>query len=422
MLVDTLWPLIVSGALAGGVIAVGGYVVGLVLFRLGRSTRATTALIALGMGLLVGTNLTLAIGRLQAVPSIGSTFDATSALLVGLVVAIGLGATRRRRLAGWFLTGFALPWTILFGAYVVELLQGADLARFTTVAGFLVGAIPLAIGLLLGLRREPAPDPDPFAPAGRPGSRRAGSLTAAVMGRGRYGVIGPGFVLSLVIVTSVTLFGHALPLLVQLGLVAIGVLLATELELHAMPVSARRAIEAYHWIGMSAIRRLERVSGRKMPRSKPAMARWLAEPETPMDISFRPELLAFIGRTDEARAVLARVPAETPVERFHRALSAWELDWRGARGLVPVDFPALIDAIGPQGEPERLLAEGLDAWRRSEEALAALEDRWYTPLVDFRARLGDRVRVVAGTHRTRTLTVNAAVAAILFLLSQTTPR
>jgi hypothetical protein len=31
MLVDTLWPLIVSGALAGGVIAVGGYVVGLVL-------------------------------------------------------------------------------------------------------------------------------------------------------------------------------------------------------------------------------------------------------------------------------------------------------------------------------------------------------------------------------------------------------
>jgi hypothetical protein len=141
-----------------------------------------------------------------------------------------------------------------------------------------------------------------------------------------------------------------------------------------------------------------------------------------MDISFRPELLAFIGRTDEARAVLARVPAETPVERFHRALSAWELDWRGARGLVPVDFPALIDAIGPQGEPERLLAEGLDAWRRSEEALAALEDRWYTPLVDFRARLGDRVRVVVGTHRTRTLTVNAAVAAILFLLSQTTPR
>jgi hypothetical protein len=422
MLVDTLWPPIVSGAVLGGLLAAVAYVAGLVLFRFGRSTHPTSALIAVGMGLVLGTNLTLALGRLQARPSVGATFDATSALLVGLVVSIALGATRRRRLAGWFLIGLALPWTILFGAYVVELIQGEDLARFTTVAGFLVGAVPLAIGLLLALRAEPPVDPDPFSPPGRPGSRRAGSLTAAVMRRGRYGIIGPGFVLSLLVVTGVTVFGRALPLGVQVVLVAAGVLLATELELHAMPIDARRSIEAYHWIGQSAIRRLERVSGRKMPRSKPAMARWLAEPETPMDIAFRPELLAFIGRADEARAVLARVPADTPVDRFHRAVAAWELDWRQAREPEPVDFPALIDAIGPEGEPERLLAEGLDAWRRSEVALAALDARWYTPLVDFRARLGDRVRVVVGTQRTRTLTVNAAVAAILFLLSQTTPR
>jgi hypothetical protein len=43
-------------------------------------------------------------------------------------------------------------------------------------------------------------------------------------------------------------------------------------------------------------------------------------------------------------------------------------------------------------------------------------------LVAFRGRLGDQLRVVAGTQRTRTLTVNAAVAAIAFLLGQTTPR
>jgi hypothetical protein len=422
MLVDPLWRLIVSGALAGGVIAAGSYLIGLVLFRLGRSTQVTSALIALGMGLLVGTNLTIAVGRLQDQPSVGTTFDATSSLLVGLVVSVGLGATRRRRLAGWFLIGASLPWTVLFAGYVVELIQGEDLAGFTTVVEFLLGAIPLAIGLVLARLPESGGDPDPFAPAGRPGSRRTGSLTAAVMRRGRYGIIGPGFVLSLIVVTSVTTFGHALPLGLQVALVAAGVLLATELELHAMPLDARRSIEAYHWIGQSAIRRLERVSGRTMPRSKPAMERWLAEPETPMDIAFRPELLAYVGRVDEARAVLARVPADTPVERFHRAVSGWELDWRQGREPEPVAFPALIDAIGPEGEPERLLAEGLDAWRRSEVALAALDDRWFAPLVAFRGRLGDQLRVVAGTQRTRTLTVNAAVAAIAFLLGQTTPR
>ena len=138
-----------------------------------------------------------------------------------------------------------------------------------------------------------------------------------------------------------------------------------------------------------------------------------------MDISFRPELLAYIGRADEARAVLARVPAETPVERFHRATSAWELDWRVAREPEPVDFPALIAAIGPEGEPDRVLAEGLDAWRRSEVALAALDTGWIAALVGFQRRLGDRARPVAMKQRQRVLMVNAAMAAVLFLVSVT---
>lgn len=421
MLVDTLWPVIVYGAFAGGVLAAGAYLVGLLLFRAGRSTARTNTLMTLGVGLLLGTNLTLSVGRLQAEPSVGTTFDATSSLLIGLVTSIVLGATRRRRLAGWFVVGLALPWTVLFGGYVIELLQGEDLARFTTVAGFLIGAVPLAIGLVLGLGSDGTPDPDPFAPAGRPGSRRTGSLTAAVMRRTRYGIIGPGFVLSLLVTSVVTLFGHDLPIVVQVAAIAIGVLLATQLELITVPAEGQRVLEAYHWIGQAAIARLVRVSGREMPRSKPAIERWLAEPETSLDISFRPELLGFIGRTDEARAVLARVPEDTPVERFYKANVAWELDWRIGREPQPVDFPALIEEIGSEGDPERLLAEGTDAWRRSEVALAALDPRWMDPLVRFQHRLGDRGRAAANTQRQRALAVNAAMAAILFLLSRTTP-
>ena len=419
VLVDTLWPLIVYGGGVGTLIALVAYVVGLALFRAGRSTQWTAALIALGLGWFLGTQLTLAIGRLQARPTVDATLGATTPLLIGLVTSIVLGASRRRRLAGWFVVGMAAPWTLLFGAYVVELQQGEDLAPFTTVAGFLVGAVPLAIGLVLALLSERPPDPDPFAPAGRPGSRRPGSLTAGLMRRARYGIVGPGFVMSLVVTSAVTLFGHELPIVVQVVLIAVGVLLATQLELVTIPSDARRASDAYHWIGRSAIARLERVSGRPMPRSRPAMERWLAEPETPMDISFRPELLAYIGRADEARAVLARVPAETPVERFHRATSAWELDWRAAREPEPVDFPALIAAIGPEGEPDRVLAEGLDAWRRSEVALAALDPGWIAALVGFQRRLGDRARPVAMKQRQRVLMVNAGMAAVLFLVSVT---
>jgi hypothetical protein len=420
MLVDTLWPLIVSGTGLGALLAVVAYVVGLGLFRAGRSTYPTNALISLGLGLFLGTNLTLAVGRLQATPSVSTTVDATASLLVGLVTSIVLGATRRRRLAGWFVVGLALPWTVLFGGYVIELLQGEDLARFTTVAGFLVGAVPLTIGLIVAVLPEGAPELDPFAPAGRPGSRRAGSLTAGLTRRTRYGVVGPGFVISLLVTTTVTLFGHALPIAVQVGLIAAGVLLATQLETLIVPADARRAFDAYHWIGRTAIARLERVSGRRMPRSKPAMHQWLAAPETPRDISFRPELLAFVGRTDEARAVLARVPADTPVERFHRSSAAWEIEWRAVRDPGPVDFPALIEAIGPEGDPERLLAEGLDAWRRSEVALAAIDPRWTDALVAFGRRVGEQARSAGNTQRQRALMVNGLLAASLFLVNQVT--
>jgi hypothetical protein len=188
-----------------------------------------------------------------------------------------------------------------------------------------------------------------------------------------------------------------------------------------MSPDVRRAIDSYHWIGQAAIRRVERESGRSMPRSKPAMERWLAEPETPMDLPFRPEFLAYLGRADEARAVLARVPADSPIERFYRSTTAWELEWRQVREPPPADFPALIDAIGPVGDDDRLVAEGTDAWRRSEVALAALDRGWMDPLVAFQARLGDRARVVHGTQWRRNLLVNAAIAAALFLLSRTAP-
>ena len=207
VLVDTLWPLIVYGGGVGTLIALVAYVVGLALFRAGRSTQWTAALIALGLGWFLGTQLTLAIGRLQARPTVDATLGATTPLLIGLVTSIVLGASRRRRLAGWFVVGMAAPWTLLFGAYVVELQQGEDLAPFTTVAGFLVGAVPLAIGLVLALLSERPPDVDPFAPAGRPGSRRPGSLTAGLMRRARYGIVGPGFVMSLVVTSAVTLSG-----------------------------------------------------------------------------------------------------------------------------------------------------------------------------------------------------------------------
>ena len=51
-------------------------------------------------------------------------------------------------------------------------------------------------------------------------------------------------------------------------------------------------------------------------------------------------------------------------------------------GRMPrTDFAALAAAIGPEGDPERLLAEGLEAWRRSEVALADLDPDWMAHLV-----------------------------------------
>src|SRR6185436_9187877 len=147
--------------------------------------------------------------------------------LIGVIV---LAMTGRRRAAGLLTTGVALPWTAIWGWYVVEVLRGRDGATLLILAMFLAGLGPLLIGAALIAAGDPMLVPDAAAAVGRPGSRRPGSMGHRLIAEATYGAVGPAFVLAFVAATTV---GIVLPgqLVLQLAVAVAAAAIGTEIEL-----------------------------------------------------------------------------------------------------------------------------------------------------------------------------------------------
>jgi hypothetical protein len=154
------------------------------------------------------------------------------------------------------------------------------------------------------------------------------------------------------------------------------------------PAAVRRASDVMTWLNGWEAERWQAELGRRLtsvPRATPAMVDGL--PDTMGLRPLRVELLAAIGRIDEARERLAQLPTDTPWQRFeHAALTEWIAWWSDEPG----DRDAMrgaADAI--EDEERRLAARTMLAAAEARRAAISGGDA-VGPLSALREDLGDR--------------------------------
>jgi hypothetical protein len=321
------------------------------------------------------------------------------AVVLGLVGAgfLGLLWRDRRIQAGAFLAGTALPWTILWGWYLVRMASGGlDVEPTTTWAMFLAGAVPLGIGVTLVSTGDPlAHDPLPTAPAGQPGSRRIGTVAQIVYAPEAIGPISiselAAFVATIAGVAIIGFIGLPFPA-EPVAQVAVGALTGSEARILVRPARSRRAFEAFAWLGEWEMARIKTETGRTVPGTRWGMERFLASvATTPENAWMRVELLLFLDRYAEARVAAESMPGGTPAERFERAYSIDMADWIGGGTGTPEPLKDALAGLAEEGEDTRLRAEVSMAIREAR-LIAAGQDRdaAIEPLLRVRDRLGKR--------------------------------
>ena len=155
-----------------------------------------------------------------------------------------------------------------------------------------------------------------------------------------------------------------------------------------VPRRMRRAFETYSWLGHDEVRRFRERTGGPVPVGKPAMDHWLATtPSTPAMRLPRIEMLAFVGRYDEARRELEAVPATDADLRFELAALRQYVDWleHGAADLSAVREAA---AGLPAGTVARQQADVTIALSEARIRLAHGDADWASSLEQQRAALG----------------------------------
>jgi hypothetical protein len=191
--------------------------------------------------------------------------------------------------------------------------------------------------------------------------------------------------------------GLGLPLAVRAGLpwpaglIAGTVLFAVigvELNYLAIPRRVRSAWQGFAVVGNPGMKRWLALVGTPVPNTLPKIRRWLErDPERPEIRWARAEGLLLVGDLAESRAVVERMPIDTPSDRFEqKALFAY-LDW--IEGGDP-DVGALRDEAETVGEPasaERMAARGQAVLAVARD-LAASGGDWMVPLIALRDEAG----------------------------------
>jgi len=313
-----------------------------------------------------------------------------------LWVAFILGRSGRFRLAGLVILGMTLPGALWWGRFVVED-QFDPLDLYTSALWWwwfpaVVGVV-MAVGLIfIGdhagtgprvMKRPRNAARDPMA---------LGNALSKALAFGPYPLPSVAaelvaFVVTVPAVGAATALGAPWPLAVLGGAVAY-CLIATELWYVAFPRHLRGAWEAFAYVGHIEMERFRASCGTPVPNTEAKFHAWLRDnPERPETRWAHAELLAVVGRTEEARSIAERIPTSTPSEEFSRRLTLDYIDWiEGAE----VDLGARVreaDEIGADGSDERRLARGLAVWALARDRADAGAD-WKKPLEDFRRDIG----------------------------------
>jgi hypothetical protein len=294
--------------------------------------------------------------------------------------------------------------------------------------------------MLLGLAIAVAQQlPGPIAAVGAhdpaTAGRKIGDVKRAILAPGVVGPFGLPEVGLLVALVATWLAGALLlpagiPEPLRLGsLVLLGAVAGAEAWIRSMPAPARRAFEAFSWLGEWEIANVRALTGGGVPTTPLAARQWLlAHPERPEDRWLRVEILVLAGQLDEARAVAGRMPATTPAERVDRAVSLDLADWfAGGPGDVAA-MQAAAAGLEPDDDEGRLRAEVAVAVaqvrRRMAEGVDLVEAG--APLREVRERLGRRAdgqlgRAMRGRLQRTLLLVGGVFAGITLVLGSLLP-
>lgn len=156
----------------------------------------------------------------------------------------------------------------------------------------------------------------------------------------------------------------------------------------SVPAGLRQAFEAYSWLGRTEVERFKARTGGPVPTKPAEIEVWLAStPSTPAMRLGRIEVLAFVGRFDEASAELDLVEPVTPEERFEAESLRQYIDWL-ANGSV--DHSALAMAVDrlPQGSVARRMGDVNVALADARVRYMAGDPSWSDGLRAVRAPLG----------------------------------
>jgi len=341
------------------------------------------------------------------------------------------------RLAFWLLAGVATPWTIVWAVKIARGPDQADpLGLGESWLAFLVGAglVLLATATAL-IKRAPATDAAIAAARARPTGRSFGDVGKAVQAPAIVGPFGLSEVALLVaIVATWLIVGLLLPTgvpeLARVTILAIlSAAIGAEAFIRAMPAPARHAFEAFSWLGEWELAHIRALTGRGVPTTPSAARNWLLAHRNRPDLDgIRVEMLSFVKRFDEAKAVAEGMPEGDPAARVERAVARDFADWfAGGQGDLAGIEAAAQDLLPSDGDP-RLRAEVAIALGRVRRRMADGDDPIAAgePLRAVRRRLGRRAdgqagRALRGRLFRALLIVNAVFAVVSLLLPDLAP-
>jgi hypothetical protein len=393
----------VATALAITAIAV---LLAMAVVRLARRRRVPIAVLR---GLLISTGVVLGYLGLATDPAPGArlaTVVASAALVLGV-------SWTRPATGGAALLAIAAQWVLYGGSFLLDnAIAGRRWAVGDIVPALIAGVVMLAGGLLLvvfGRGPERLRNPLPVQ-AAVPAERTFLAVSSMAVGPPILGMAIHDWAMLLTMAgvgwTTVALIRDR-PFVEGAAIVTLAIGLATVLGSAAWVVVRRprdrRSWEAFTWLGEWELDRyVAMVGGTPLPTAQD-FRRWLrVNPDRPETRWIRYELLLMDGHIDEAGAIAAAMPADTPYERAERAAALAAVDWRrGGDGDPSAVRSAALDVLPADGD-ERLRVEVMVAIGSVREAIARAAADPGRPLRDVRDRLGTRAdRVIWSALRVR---------------------
>lgn len=209
------------------------------------------------------------------------------------------------------------------------------------------------------------------------------------------GILINGAIAVVVAIIGTPLIADSLPFPIGSAVVAaVGALVGSLAAYASVPASLRSAYEAYSWLGRTEMDRFHKRTGGPVPTKPEDIERWLAStPPTPATQTSRIEVLAFIGRYEEARAELRALQPSTPEDSFEVASLRQYIDWLETGVSDATDLRTATAALTPGSLPRRMADVNL-ALVDARVGFIQRDPTWSTALQHVRPSLGSAATMV----------------------------